>query len=258
MKVATWNVNSLRARLSVVEDWLRLVEPDVLLVQETKVVDEDFPADPFTKLGYETVRAGQSTYNGVAILSRLPLTNVKVGLEGALPEDDKRLISAEAGGITFLSAYVPNGKTLDSPSYPEKLEWLRRLRQTLDARYSSRSPVILGGDFNVARDERDVAEPEKMLGQLHFSVPERERISEVLAFGLKDAFREKESGKGHYSWWDYRMGAYRRNKGLRIDYLFVTDEVMSRLTDVSIDKRPRSWEKPSDHAPVVLELKPPS
>lgn len=254
MRIASWNVNSIRARLDHVNAWLKEAEPDVLCLQETKVVDSDFPVETFARLGYETARVGQRTYNGVALLSRQPIDDVTIGHADARSDDDARLIAGTVRGVRILSAYVPNGKTLDSPSYSEKLEWLTRLRQTLDETTTPTDPVVLGGDFNIARDARDVFDPELMEGKIHFSPPEHEALQNVLDFGLEDTFRSQESEPGHFSWWDYRMGAFRRNRGLRIDYLFASSPVMRTLRTASIDKSPRSWEKPSDHAPVVIEF----
>lgn len=254
MRIATWNVNSIRARLDHVNDWLRSRQPDVLCVQETKVIDSEFPTDTFSRLGYETVRTGQRTYNGVALISRHPIEDVRLGLLDAKPGEDARLISAKIAGVRVLSAYVPNGKNLDSPSYPEKLEWLARLRRTLDATCNVEEALVLAGDFNIARDARDVFDPEAMAGKIHFSPPEHEALDQVLAFGLTDCFREKTKAGGHFSWWDYRMGAFRRDRGLRIDYLFGTRIVTENLKSAAIDKEPRGWEKPSDHAPVIIEF----
>jgi exodeoxyribonuclease-3 len=254
MRIATWNVNSLRARLENVETWLRAETPDVLLMQETKVVDEDFPLEPLTRLGYEVAFAGQKTYNGVAILARHPLEDVRVGLSGDGREADKRFISATVGGRRVMSAYIPNGKSLDSPSYPEKLEFLTSLRGVVRTHLEKGESVILGGDFNVCHDERDVFDVNAMKDQLHFTMAERSAIDAILSEGLTDAFRHFEKAGNHYSWWDYRMGAFRRNRGLRIDYLFVSSDALAKLVRCRIDRNTRSWEKPSDHAPVVLEL----
>lgn len=254
MRIATWNVNSIRARLDHVNDWLRLAEPDVLCVQETKVVDPEFPTETFARLGYETARIGQSSYNGVALISRHPIEQLSLGLVDAEAGEDARLIAATILGVRVLSAYVPNGKNLDSPSYSEKLTWLSRLRKTLDATCSPDQPVVLGGDFNIARDGRDVFDAEAMLGKIHFSKAEHDALDEVLAFGLSDCFRHKHEEAGHFSWWDYRMGAFRRNRGLRIDYVFATRVVTQALTSATIDRVPRAWDKPSDHAPVVIDF----
>lgn len=254
MRIASWNVNSVRARLEQVQRWLREAQPDVLCLQETKVIDDEFPADTFSRAGYDVVHAGQKTYNGVAILSRRPSEEVRVGLDDAPPEEERRLIAATIAGVRIISCYVPNGKSLDSPSYEHKLKWLGRLRKTLEANWSPQEPLALCGDFNIARDERDVFDAEKMRGQLHFSPAEHTALSEVLDFGLQDSLREKTDEGGLFSWWDYRMGAFRRNRGLRIDYVFITEPLRKILVDAHIDRSTRGWEKPSDHAPMVIDL----
>ncbi|NLE85259.1 MAG: exodeoxyribonuclease III [Myxococcales bacterium] len=255
MRLASWNVNSIRARFELVVEWLREHQPDALCLQETKVADHEFPTETFQRLGYEVARCGQRTYNGVAILSRHPIEDVQVGLVGAEPDDDKRLIAGTVAGVRLLSAYVPNGKALDSPSYEEKLRWLERLRETLDRRYRPQQELLLCGDFNIARDERDVFEPERMQGQLFFSAAEHAALERVLAFGLVDAFREVEPEGQHFSWWDYRAGAFRRNRGLRIDYAFLTEPLARRLAGCWMDKAARAKDKPSDHVPVVVDLR---
>lgn len=254
MRIATWNVNSIRARIDHVNDWLKLAEPDVLCVQETKVVDSEFPTDTFARLGYETARVGERSYNGVALLSRHPIEDLSFGLHDAGEREDARLIAGTIMGVRVLSAYVPNGKSLDSPSYPEKLAWLGRLRKTLDASCTPEGPLILAGDFNIARDHRDVFDPEAMAGKIHFSQKEHEALDNVLGFGLTDCFRVKNQEAGHFSWWDYRMGAFRRDRGLRIDYVFGTGVIVAGLKSATIDKLPRRWEKPSDHAPVIIDF----
>jgi len=255
MRVATWNVNSLRARLDHVEKWLALESPDVLCLQETKVTDNEFPTDTFSRLGYETVRAGQRSYNGVAILARHPISDVRVGLWDSPPEEDRRALSATVRGVRVFSIYVPNGKSLDSPAYAEKLAWLERLRVTLDKTCDPESPIVIGGDFNVAHDERDVFDPLAMAGQIHFTNVERAAVDRLLGFGLSDAFRLLEPAGGLFSWWDYRMAAFRRDRGLRIDYLFVSRAVAAGLVGAHIDKAPRGWDKPSDHTPVVVDFR---
>jgi exodeoxyribonuclease-3 len=192
----------------------------------------------------------------VAILARHPLRDVRLGLVDQTEEEDRRLISASVEGVRVLCAYVPNGKTLDSPSYSEKLAWLSRLKRTLEDQGGSDQPLALCGDFNIAGDDRDVFDVEKMRGQVHFSEAEHQSLREVLDFGLFDSFRELHDEAERYSWWDYRMGSYRRNRGLRIDYVFVTEPIRKGLTVADIDREPRGWEKPSDHAPVWIEFEP--
>ncbi len=254
MKIASWNVNSVRARLDHVEEYLRLTSPDVLCLQETKVVDDDFPLETFSRLGYETARIGQKTYNGVALLSKHPITDVHIGHAPAQEGDEARLISGRIQGVRVFSAYIPNGKNLDSPSYAEKLEWLGRLRETLSALTSPEEPVALCGDFNIAKDERDVFDLEVMKGKIHFSPPEHETLRQIEAWGLADSLRVLHQDPKLFSWWDYRGGAFRRNRGLRIDYIFVSPPIEETLQRAEVDKTPRTWEKPSDHAPCVVEF----
>lgn len=254
MRIATWNVNSLRARLESVTDWLRRREPDVLCMQETKVLDEDFPSEEFYRLGYELATAGQKSYNGVAIASRLPLTEVTVGLADTGLEDDKRVIAATVDGLRIYSVYAPNGKLVDSPTFEAKLTWFHHLRATLESRPRPPGGVLLAGDFNIAPEARDVFDPVAMQDQLHFHPREHAALAHLKAFGLRDAFRLHHQAPGNYSWWDYRAGAFRRNHGLRIDYVLITEELASRCTAAYMDRDERGREKPSDHCPVIAEF----
>lgn len=222
VRLASWNVNSIRIREPVVLEWIRQTEPDVVCMQETKVVDDDFPTDEFMRLGYAVAMAGQPSYTGVAIAARLPIRNVRVGLANEPPSADCRAISATVGDVRVVNVYVPNGKSVSSPSFLEKLNWLERLRLTLDTQEKADEPLVLCGDFNIARDERDVYAPEAYRGKLHFHPDERRALERVLDFGLVDALRERHQQAGLYSWWDYRSGAFRKDEGLRIDYAFVT------------------------------------
>jgi exodeoxyribonuclease III len=254
VKVATWNVNSIRARLDHACDWLERVQPDVLCMQETKVVDDDFPTDEFMRLGYGVAMAGQLSYNGVAILSRLPMKEISIGLSGQAADADRRAIAATIAGIRVFSVYVPNGKTVSSPSFPEKLAWLERLRVTLDETTNPNSDVLVCGDFNIATDERDVYAPEAFRGKVHFHPDEHKALARLRDFGLKDAYREHHAEGGLYSWWDYRAGGFRKNEGLRIDYVFLSESLVKRCTGVTMDTEPRRLDKPSDHIPVMVEL----
>jgi exodeoxyribonuclease-3 len=254
VKVATWNVNGIRARIDAVADWLARHEPDALCMQETKVVDDDFPYEEFTRAGYAVTVAGQASYNGVAIASRHPLSDVSVGLRDDPFEADKRAISATVLGVRLVNVYVPNGKSVELPSFVEKLRWLERLRLTLDVSADPGTELVLCGDFNVAREDLDVYDPERFRGRLHFHPDEHKALNRVLEFGLTDAFRKANPGERRYSWWDYRSGDFRSNRGLRIDYLFVTASIAERLTRVMIDVAPRQQPKPSDHTPVVAEF----
>jgi exodeoxyribonuclease-3 len=254
MKVATWNVNSIRARVELVLDWLRRAEPDVLCMQETKVVDDDFPTDELQRLGYAVAMAGQRTYNGVAIASRLPMREISVGLYDDGPGADRRLISASVSSTRILCAYVPNGRSVDSPAFGEKIDWLRRLRHTLDRGPGPETNVIVCGDFNIAPDERDLFDPEERRGQLHFHPDEHAALKEVLDFGLVDAYRHHHHQGGQYSWWDYRGGAFRRNAGMRLDFVLITRSLAERCRAAYMDVDERRRPKPSDHIPVVVEF----
>lgn len=255
MKVATWNVNSVTARLPLVMKWLEAARPDVLCLQETKCIDEKFPADSFRELGYTSETYGQRTYNGVAILSREPLEKVERGF----PDDEEgahaRLLAGTVGGVRVVNVYIPNGAFVGSDKYFFKLDWMRRLRALFDASCKPSEQVLLCGDFNVAPEERDVHDPRQWQGKILFSHREREALAEIKGWGFEDAFRLHTEEGGHFSWWDYRAGSFRRNAGLRIDHVWVSEKLAARSTSTWIDKEPRSWERPSDHTPVVAEFK---
>lgn len=246
-------MNSIRARLDAVLGWLEAEQPDVLCMQETKVEDDEFPSDEMQMLGYAVAMAGQPNYNGVAIASRLPMKDIQIGLLGASEDADKRLITASVNGMRVMSAYIPNGKTVSSPSFPEKLQWLANLRRTLAEREQGRD-VYLGGDFNIATDERDVYDPEAFRGKVHFHPDERRELEELKKLGFVDAFRKFDERAGQYSWWDYRGGGLRKNEGLRIDYAFLSPGLAARCKGCRMDKEPRHRDKPSDHIPVIVEL----
>ena len=250
-KLATWNVNSLRARQQRVEEWISAEQPDVVCLQETKVVDDQFPGDAFRRMGYSIAMAGQRTYNGVAILARHELQDVRVGLLGASEGEDKRILSARVCGTFVCSVYVPNGKSVDSPSFTEKLEWLARLRSTLDEWVSPAEDVAVCGDFNIAPEARDVYDPAAFEGHTHFHPREHEALARLREFGLVDAYRALHDEAEQYSWWDYRAGAFRRNRGLRIDLILASGSLMSRCREVAMHKGERGKEKPSDHIPVM-------
>ncbi len=251
MKVATWNVNSIRARLDRLTEWLTVHRPDVLLLQETKVTNEDFPFDAIGAAGYHATVHGQRTYNGVAVLSLEPLGSVAKGFEDGLPDDEARLIAAEVKGVTVVSVYVPNGKTVDSPSYGYKLEWLGRLRRYLDERFTPEDLVIVGGDINIAPEDRDVARPEEWRYSVLCHPTAREELSRLRRWGLLDTFRLLHEDGGAYSWWDYRALSFPKNNGLRIDQIYTTAALAPSCRQAYIDREARKGEKPSDHAPVV-------
>ncbi len=255
MKIATWNVNSVLARLPLVLRWLAATRPDVLCLQEIKCVDEKFPRAAFAELGYAAEVYGQPTYNGVAILSRTPCTEVQRGFPDDATGAHARLLAATVGGVRVVNVYVPNGAFVGSDKYDFKLEWLRRLRKFFDDGYSQQSPALLCGDFNVALEDRDAHDPELWRGKVLFSEREQSQLEEVRRWGFVDAFRLHVEEGGHYSWWDYRAGSFRRNAGMRIDHIWVSEPLAARSTGAWIALETRGWERPSDHAPVVVELK---
>ncbi|HEY5960514.1 MAG TPA: exodeoxyribonuclease III, partial [Polyangiaceae bacterium] len=255
MRIASWNVNSIRARLGSLTRWLDAQQPDVLLLQETKVIDDDFPNDELLRRGYSTVFAGGKSYNGVAILSQRPIRDVTIGFPDDGPEADKRLITATIQGLRISSAYIPNGKDIAHPAFEEKLVWLTRLRSFLaEQRQKNGLPVIVGGDFNVAHGPKDVWSAALLEGQLHFHPRERAQLDELISLGLFDSFRCFCDAAERYSWWDYRGTSVARNRGLRIDYLFIDEALRARCTAAGIDSDTRYWDKPSDHVPVWIEL----
>jgi exodeoxyribonuclease III len=255
MLIATWNVNSVRVRMPRITEWLATMRPDVLCMQETKVVDADFPHEPFHALGYEVEVFGQKTYNGVAIASRHPMSDVSRGLPGDGPDDQKRVIEATVDGVRVINLYVPNGKAPDTEPYAMKLDWLRRLREHLDASQSPENDVVVLGDINITPEDRDVYDPVALKGTIHVSEPEREALRHVMDFGLVDAFRLHHEETGLYSWWDFRAAMFRRGLGLRIDLILVTETLARRCTSVEIDRMARGGEKPSDHAPVLARFR---
>ena len=251
MKIATWNVNSLTARWPRVEEWLARTQTDVVLIQETKQRDEAFPYAALEDLGYEAAHLGQGQWNGVAILSRVGLADVEKGLAS---DEEARCIRATCGGVRVYSCYVPNGRALDNPHYQYKLGWLGDLRAELADRDDTQR-LVVGGDFNVALRDVDVYDPTAFVGATHVSDPERAAIRSLLETGLVDLARQHQPDDAMYTWWDYRNGAFRRGWGLRIDYLFADVVTARELVAVTVDRDARKGEKPSDHAPVVAELR---
>lgn len=254
MKIATWNVNSIRSRVARVVDWTRREEPDVLCFQEIKTTDDLFPAAPFEELGYHVETWGQPTYNGVAILSRTRPKDVLRGLPGDAPDAQRRLIAATVKGVRIINVYVPNGQSPESEKFVFKLEWLGRLRDWLDAAASPSEPLLLLGDFNIAPEERDVRKPELWRGKVHFHPKEHEALARITALGLFDLFRKHHTEGGFYSWWDYRQLAFQKNNGLRIDLVLGTAPVLDRCKGSQIHRDERKGEGPSDHVPVVVEI----
>ena len=255
MRIATWNVNSLNARLPRVEEWLAQARPDVLCMQETKLSDDAFPAMTFAGLGYEAVHHGEGRWNGVAILSRVGIADVVDGFaDGADHDGEARLLTATCGGVRVVTVYAPNGREVGHEQYFHKLRWFGRLRAHLDAVADPATEVVVCGDFNVAPDDRDVWDPAKCNGGTHVSPPEREAFTEVCGFGLVDVLRQRYDQDGLYSWWDYQAGAFHKHWGMRIDLLLATDPLAGRLSWVLVDRNARKGQKPSDHAPLIAEF----
>ncbi len=259
MKIATWNVNSIRTRLEHVVQWLQDNSIDVLCLQETKVVDKDFPRSPFEQLNYYIYAAGQKSYNGVAILSRLPLEDVNIGFAPVLGREDfdeqKRAIAGVVDGIRIVNLYVPNGASVGSDKYEYKLSWLKVLHEYLQALLKQQPDAMcICGDFNIAPEAKDIHDPVKFQNSIMASDLERQALQEILKLGLADAFRKFTTEGGHFSWWDYRAGAFRRNLGWRIDHHYLTPNLYEQAQSCTIDVRPRKLDKPSDHAPVIVEL----
>jgi exodeoxyribonuclease-3 len=263
MKIATWNVNSIRTRLSQVVDWLQENQVDVLCLQETKVVDVDFPRSHFETLGYHLYISGQKSYNGVAILSKTPLADISTGFTPVLGtevvgdlDEQKRVITGIVGNIRLVNLYVPNGSSLSSEKYNYKLRWLKVLRAYLQAILAKQpQELCVCGDFNIALEYRYIHNPTKKRDdQIMASPTERQALREVLEVGLADAFRKFTSEGGHFSWWDYRTRGFSRNLGWRIDHHYLTPNLYQQATSCQIDVSPRTLTQPSDHAPVIVEF----
>ena len=253
MKLATWNVNSLNVRLPHVLDWLRDNQPDVLCLQETKQEDSKFPYEALKEAGYDAIHIGQKTYNGVAILSRHSLTNIQRNIPN-FDDDHQRIIAADINGIRIVCAYIPNGQTVDSEKYQYKMRWLAALTDWLRTELIAHPKLILLGDYNIAPEDRDCHDPAAWLGQILVSPAEREAFQKLVTLGLHDSFRLFEQAEKSFSWWDYRMMGFRRNFGMRIDHILVSDALKNNCKAAYIDKVPRKLERPSDHTPVVLEV----
>jgi exodeoxyribonuclease-3 len=255
VRIATWNVNSLKARLPRVEEWLADVQPDVLCMQETKLADDAFPALTFAGLGYESAHHGQGQWNGVAILSKVGLTDVVANFaDGGEPDPDARLITALCGGVRITSVYVPNGRSLDHEHYQYKLRWMAQLRRHVAALSNPADDVVVTGDFNIAPTDLDVYDPKKFVGATHVSPAEREELAALEQWGLVDLFRQHHSDGKLYSWWDYRAGDFHQGRGLRIDLVLGTPSVASRCDFAIVDRNARKGTSPSDHAPVIVDL----
>jgi len=250
MKIASWNVNSLRVRLPHVTEWLQLNQPDVLAIQETKTVDEDFPVAAFEALGYRAVFSGQKTYNGVALVSRIAAADVLTDPPN-LEDPQRRVLAGTFGDIRVVDVYVPNGSEVGSEKYAYKLDWLARMRVFLADELVRHPKLIVLGDFNITPDDRDVHDPAAWHEKILCSTPERQAFRDWLGLGLSDAFRLFDQAENSFSWWDYRAAGFRRNLGLRIDHILLSQPLAAACTSCEIDKTPRKLERPSDHAPVL-------
>ena len=262
MRIATWNVNSVRTRLDQVCAWLQREQPEVLCLQETKVADDLFPLEAFRELGYEVAISGQKAYNGVAILSRLPLEDVQVGFLPLLPADpeamqlgeQKRVLSARVEGLRILNLYVPNGSSLRSDKYTYKLQWLQCLHRYLEVQEQQGEPLVMVGDFNIAPEDRDIHDPERLSGGIMASEAERSALRTLLGERLADVFRLFEPESGHWSWWDYRSGGWETGRGWRIDHIYLERDLLELASGCVIHREQRGNPQPSDHAPVVVNL----
>ncbi len=253
MKIATWNVNSLRVRLDHVRDWLGRTTPDVLGLQETKLTDDKFPVADFAEIGYQCAFSGQPTYNGVALISREPATEIATDLE-AYEDPQRRVLAATVSGVRVLNLYVPNGQSVESEKYVYKLGWLAALRAQLRDDLKRYEHVVVMGDFNVAPADQDVHDPAAWAGKILCSAKERASLDAIVDLGLSDTFRLFDQPERCFSWWDYRAAGFRRNLGLRIDLILASAALKEACTSCTIDKEPRRLERPSDHAPVIAEF----
>jgi exodeoxyribonuclease-3 len=254
MILATWNVNSITVRLPQLLDWLERVKPNVVCLQETKVIDEKFPAAEIQALGYHVEFYGEKAYNGVAIISDAPLTNVERGLQKEVGQASKRIIAGSYGNVRVVDVYIPNGGEVGSEKYAYKLEWIAALKEHLSSKNKPDELLVVTGDFNVAPLDIDVFDPKAAAGGILVSDGERNALEDLKAWGFEDVFRKFHSQPGLYSWWDYRMGAFRRNMGFRIDHIWASAPLSAKAQGIYIDKDPRKLEQPSDHAPVVAEF----
>lgn len=253
MKIASWNVNSLKVRLPHLLEWVGAAQPDVVALQEIKQVTDDFPVDTFTEHGYHAIASGQRTYNGVATLARAPLTDALTDLDH-FPDPQRRILATTVDGVRVVNFYVPNGQRLASEKYEYKLEWLAAARDYLASELERNERVVVLGDFNIAPDDRDVYDPVAWGEDIHTSGPERDALGEIVKLGLTDVFRKFPQPEKTFSWWDYRRGRFRRNAGLRIDLVLASPAMTERCTACYVDREPRTWERPSDHAPIVAEF----
>lgn len=254
LKIASWNVNSLNVRLSHVLAWVDVAEPDILAIQETKLTDDKFPVDALQEAGYNSVYAGQKTYNGVCILSRSEATEVVTDIDG-LDDPQRRILAATIDGIRIINLYVVNGSEVGSEKFAYKMHWLEQVAAFIVAQMKLYEKVVVLGDFNIAPEDRDVHDPELWHEKILCSTPEREALQQIMDLGLSDTFRQFDQPDESWSWWDYRMASFRRNLGLRIDLVLVSKAMSDACTAAYIDVEPRRQERPSDHTPAVAEFK---
>jgi exodeoxyribonuclease-3 len=255
MKIASWNVNSLNVRLPHLQRWLDEAKPDVVALQETKQEDHKFPEDALLELGYRSVFCGQKTYNGVAIVSRLPFSGECVTAIPRFEDPQKRVLAATFGDVRIVDLYVVNGEAVGSEKFDYKLRWLAAVREWLREEIATHPNLVVLGDFNIAPDDRDVHDPKRWHEKILCSTPEREAYRALLDLGLHDSFRLFNNEAGHHSWWDYRLAAFQRGWGLRIDLVLVSEALKARCAAAGIDREPRTWERPSDHTPAWVELR---
>lgn len=253
MKIATWNVNSMNVREPHVVEWLQNHDPDVLVLQEIKQVAEKFPTDALQELGYHSIASGQKTYNGVAVISKTPANDPVTDFPD-LDDPQRRILATTIGEVRVVDLYIPNGSEVGSEKYEYKLNWLRSLRNFLEAEMQRHENLVVLGDFNIAPADADVYDPEKWGEAILCSPLERQALQQLIDLGLTDVFRKFEQPEGIFSWWDYRAAGFRRNAGLRIDLILTSQGMTERCTASYVDKEPRAWERPSDHAPVVAEF----
>lgn len=253
INLASWNVNSLKVRLEQVINWLQTSDIDILALQETKVTDDHFPVEAFHALGYQVVFSGQKTYNGMAIISRQPIQNVMTDIPN-LVDPQRRILAATIGELRLINLYVPNGSAVDSEKYQYKLSWLKAITDFIQEALANHSQVAVVGDFNIAPSDLDVHDPKAWAGHVLVSPLERQALQGILALGLEDCFRHLHPDAPTYSWWDYRAASFRRNRGLRIDLILLSQALMRRCEGCEIDSEPRRLERPSDHAPVRVSL----
>lgn len=253
-RFATWNVNSIRTRMPIVRDWLAREQPDVVCFQETKVPEALFPKEPFLELGYRLTICGQKGYNGVATLTHQPVDEAATEFEGDPDPAQRRFVSVRIGDLRVINIYIPNGSMVGSAKFAYKLAFLRALRKHLDRAHRPDELVLMAGDFNVAPEARDVHNPEMWEGEVLFHPAARAGLNDVAAWGFEDLFRRFHQEAGAYTWWDYRVGAFRRDWGLRIDHIWVSPPLAARARACRIDRAPRALPLPSDHAPVIAEF----